>query len=191
MHRQPAALDGERQARAVLCGASLVLEQKRAVGLARRGCGDPALARRYWRSPRYDAQLSRDRRRGEARRISCVALKFRELGPGKLSGSLACLLLVHLHGDRGAAAIVIPVEILAGPAVREANFIAAAPGTASCLMMRMRSAMPHDSAVASARRLSIPWGEERGETTARRGWMSRPLRCPWRRHIGSRRTRER
>src|SRR5262249_59600264 len=57
-------------------------------------------------------------------------LELVALGPGEGSRGFPCLVLIHLPSDRGAAAIVIPVEILAGPAIGEPDFKAAGVGNA-------------------------------------------------------------
>jgi hypothetical protein len=54
------------------------------------------------------------------------------------------LILVHLPGDRGAAAIVIPVKILAGSAIGEPDFKAAGVGNAPERMWDDANAIDHD-----------------------------------------------
>ena len=77
----PAALDGELHARAVLGGASLVLEQERPVDQLDV---DASVLHRLDGAGDLDDAACGFRRRDEVRRISCVALKFRELGTRKL-----------------------------------------------------------------------------------------------------------
>ena len=74
---------------------------------------------------------------------------------------------IHQVRPKPAGWNAIPVEELAGPIVREADLEAAAPGpgTASCLMMGMRSDMPsgvssltrilHEIAVTASETMSV------------------------------------
>jgi hypothetical protein len=55
-------------------------------------------------------------------------MSFSNSARAKLPGCLPRLLLVHLSGDRGSTAIVVPIEIYAGTPVGEADFITAATG---------------------------------------------------------------
>jgi hypothetical protein len=66
------------------------------------------------------------------------------LGPGEGSRSFPCLALIHLPGDRGAAAIVIPVKYWLGrPSANQTSKLPESGMLRSaCGMMRTRSVIP-------------------------------------------------
>jgi len=66
------------------------------------------------------------------------------LGSRKGACGFPRFILVHLPGDRGAAAIVIPVKILAGPAIGEPDFKAAGVWNAPERMWDDANAIDHD-----------------------------------------------
>jgi hypothetical protein len=66
-----------------------------------------------------------------------------QLGARKGACGFPCLILIHLPGGRGSTGIVIPIEVLAGPATCEPDFKAAGVGNAPERMWDDANAVDH------------------------------------------------